>query len=142
MCSANSTWTALEQCPRESSCPWAKLVEHLARDLGEADLKCRCLPYGPNTPLSVPSQLVSAALPSLQPCGGRLWTESRNTEMIKKIDRNKDGKVQEGEFVQHFNSTLPGDMREFMQARAWTCSPDGQQGRQQGFQSELESGAP
>ena len=41
------------------------------------------------------------------------WTEDMNTKLVKKIDSNKDGKIEKSEFVAHFSASLPTDREQF-----------------------------
>lgn len=41
------------------------------------------------------------------------WTESKNLMLMRRIDANGDGKIDEEEFVSYFTASLPSDMREF-----------------------------
>jgi len=41
------------------------------------------------------------------------WTEEANTKLVKRIDTNKDGKIDPVEFVAHFSAALPSGRNEF-----------------------------
>ena len=41
------------------------------------------------------------------------WTQEMNDRLVTKMDSGGDGKIAEGEFVAHFDKTLPSDMIEF-----------------------------
>jgi len=58
------------------------------------------------------------------------WTEKKTAALFEKIDADKDGKVDMGEFTAHFSASLPADregfeaiFREFMFSAAYSKRP-------------------
>jgi len=43
----------------------------------------------------------------------RDWTAEKNAACLRKIDRNRDGKIELNEFTSHFNEALPEGSRQF-----------------------------